>query len=530
MRKLRIGVIDLVTKGPTRALFARVANATYASIMPQAIAVWCTEAGHDVAAVCYTGFEDLVEELPEDVDLVFIGAFTEAAHTAYALSALFRSRGAVTVLGGPHARCYPEDATRYFDYVLGFTDKSVIQDVLRDCSPNRPGVHLNASRQPASLPGVRERWPFIESTLRKAPFFKVVPMLGSLGCPYTCSFCIDSTVPYQMLDLEEMKKDLSFLLRKFRRPLVGWHDPNFGVRFDAYMDAIEAAVPPGSVDFIAESSLSLLTEPHLKRLQRNGFQAILPGIESWYGMGEKSRTGSVKGLEKVQRVAEQVNMILRYVPYIQTNFVFGLDADEGPEPFELTKRFVDLAPAAYPVINLLTAFGQAAPINLEYQRANRVIPLPFHVLNNSHGVNVKPKNYSWRTFYDRVIDLSKYALSWKAIGRRLRASRGLRPRFINLVRAVSIGGHGWNRYNENVRRRLDADAPLRRFFDGETTDLPEFYVHQVRRDLGPLWDWLPAGALTHDPNGWLKETIAANRATPIDTAESFLRVASSRPG
>ena len=58
-----------------------------------------------------------------------------------------------------------------------------------------------------------------------------------------------------------------------KRPRVGWHDPNFGVRFDDYMDAIEEAVPPGSIDFIAESSLSLLTEPHLKRLQKNGFKA-----------------------------------------------------------------------------------------------------------------------------------------------------------------------------------------------------------------------------------------------------------------
>ena len=31
--------------------------------------------------------------------------------------------GAITVIGGPHARCYPEDTARYFDYVLGFTDK-----------------------------------------------------------------------------------------------------------------------------------------------------------------------------------------------------------------------------------------------------------------------------------------------------------------------------------------------------------------------------------------------------------------------
>src|SRR5713101_4164139 len=209
MKKLRIGIIDLVAKAPTRALFARVMNANFASIMPQVIAVWCEEEEHEVTLVCYTGFENLVEQLPDNVDLVFIGAFSEAAHLAYALSNQFQRNGAVTVLGGPHARCYPQDAQKYFDYVLGFTNKRVISDVLHECSQHRPiGVRLDAGQQPISLPGVRERWKFIEPTLRKARFIKMVPMLGSLGCPYTCSFCIDAAVPYQPLEFEMMKEDL----------------------------------------------------------------------------------------------------------------------------------------------------------------------------------------------------------------------------------------------------------------------------------------------------------------------------------
>jgi len=109
-------------------------NSNLASIMPQAIGVWCRQQGHNVSFVCYTGLEDLLTELPSKVDLVFIGAFTEAAHTAYALSNLFRSQGAITAIGGPHARCYPEDALKYFDYVLGFTDRETLCNILRDCS------------------------------------------------------------------------------------------------------------------------------------------------------------------------------------------------------------------------------------------------------------------------------------------------------------------------------------------------------------------------------------------------------------
>lgn len=511
-RKLRIGIIDLVTKGPTRALFARVMNANLASIMPQVIGVWCEAEGHDVTLVCYTGFEDLLTELPSDVDILFIGAFTEAAQTAYALSNMFRSRGAVTVLGGPHARCYPEDARKYFDYVVGFTDRAVVHDILRDCAQHRPlGVHLAAREQPASLPGIRERWKFIDPTLRKAPLIKMVPMLGSLGCPYTCSFCIDSTVPYQPLDFEAMKDDLMFLLGKFKRPLVGWHDPNFGVRFDDYMKAIEEAVPPNSIDFIAESSLSLLSEPHLRRLKRNGFKGMLPGIESWYSLGEKSHTGRAIGMEKVVQVSEHVNLILEYIPYVQTNFVLGLDSDAGPEPFELTKRFVDMTPGAFPGYSLLSAFGRAAPLNLEYQRENRILPFPFHFLDNNRAMNVKPRNYAWPEFYRHVIDLGKHTFSARAILRRLGANRMAVPKWMNVVRAVSSEGYGRIRYNTRVLRGLTTDAGFRRFFERETDELPQFYAAQVKNDLGPLWHSLPAGALRHDPNAYLASTERALR-------------------
>ena len=514
MKKLRVGVLDIVSRGPTNALYARVMNANLASIMPQAVAAWCRDDGHDVSFVCYTGFEDLLKELPAKTDIVFICAFTEAAQTAYALSNLFRSGGAVTVLGGPHARCYPEDAVSYFDYVLGFTDRQVLREVLEDCSSHRPiGMRIAAPAQPKSLPGVRERWDFIEPTLRKTPILKLVPMLGSLGCPYTCSFCIDSVVPYQPMEFDSIREDLSFLLTKFKRPTVGWHDPNFGVRFDDYLDLIEKAVPPGRIDFIAESSLSLLSEPHLKRLRKNGFKAVLPGVESWYELGNKSKTGAKQGMEKVRQVAEHVNLILKYVPYIQTNFVLGLDVDAGDEPFDLTRRFLDRAPGAFPGFSLLSAFGRAAPLNLEYQRENRVLPFPFHFLNNNHAMNVKPRHYSWPAFYDQVIRLTEYSFSPAAVARRFAGTRGVISRVMNLIRAVSTEGLGRLRYYRTIRGKLENDRQFRSYFERETTELPNFYVDIVRSDLGALWEWLPAGALQHDSYAYLKAEERSREAS-----------------
>ena len=210
-------------------------------------------------------------------------------------------------------------------------------------------------------------------------------------------------------------------------------------------------------------------------------------------------------MDKVRQVAEHVNLILRYVPYVQTNFVLGLDGDEGPEPFELTKRFVDLAPGAFPGYSLLSAFGRAAPMNLDYQRAGRVLPFPFHFLNNNHAMNVKPKNYSWPEFYDRLVDLTSYSFSWRAIGRRLGRHRGDDPAVDERGAGDVVGGLGADRVSHHdpgaARHRPER---ARTSWRARATGCPDFYAARIQRDLGDLHRHLPAGALMHDPNAYLK--------------------------
>lgn len=499
MKKLRIGIIDLISKGPNKSLYAKTMYPNLMGIMPQVVGVWAEEFGCEVTHIAYTGREDLVAELPQDVDIVFISAFSQSAQLSYALSNRFRKLGAITVMGGPHARAYPADACKYFDYVLGFTHKSTIKDLLQDASQHRPlGIYLNEKRQPVNLPSLEARWKFIETTLKKAPFLKIVPMVASMGCPYTCSFCVDANIPYQQMEFKQMRMDLQFLLTKFKRPMVVWHDPNFGVKFDEILGLIEDSIPRNSIDFIAENSLALLKEDNLKRLANNGFNALLPGIESWFDLGNKSKTGKRQGMQKMEDVSDHINMILRYIPYVQTNFVFGLDSDIGKEPFEVTKAFIDRTPGALPGYSLLTAFGQAAPLNETFYSEGRVVPFPHHFLNNHHAMNVRPKNYSWPEFYENVIDVTKHTFSWKAIARRFSSNKRYQIKILNVIRAISQEGFGRIKYYSNVLQMLKEDRQFRAYFEGETTVLPEFYTRMIKKDLGELWEWLPEGALFHD--------------------------------
>jgi hypothetical protein len=507
-RSLRIGVVDLIERQPSNTLYGRIVNANFASIMPQAVGVWAEQLGHSVEYVIYTGFEDLRRELPREVDIVFVNAFTQAAYLAYAIANLYRGQGVVTVLGGPHARAYPEDAGDYFDYVIGLADQALIADLLADFAPNPAGaVQLSAARQPTVLPGVRERWGFIQKTLSKAWILRFVQMLGSLGCPYTCNFCIDSEIDYQTMSYDQIREDLIFLRQQRRPPKIAWVDPNFGVRFDEYMDLIESAGPPGPLEFACESSLSLLGEAHLKRMQHNRFRMVFPGVESWFDYNNKAKQKRTEmGMDKVRRVAEHCNLIMRYVPYLQTNFIYGWDSDAGEEPFELTKRFLDLAPGVYPKYSLLTAFGASAPLNRQYMREGRLLDMPFQFLDGYSGLNVRTRNYTHAELFGHMADLMAYTVSPSMVGRRFMANRHPMDKFGNVLRVWSRernagAGRGMVEHYREVQALLTTDPEFMAFFSGDSIRPPSHYLHATQAALGPLFEHLPAKVLRYFREG-----------------------------
>ena len=54
---------------------------------------------------------------------------------------------------------------------------------------------------------------------------------------------------------------------------------------------------------------------------------------------------------------------------------------------------------------------------------------------------------------------------------------------------------------------LNTDTKFRNYFEQETTELPQFYIDIIKNEVGPLWDWLPEGAIFHDQNAYLKSSV-----------------------
>jgi len=374
---VRVGILDILTTAArswAEAAYNLGLTKQYASVTPQAVAVWCRQMGHRTFYAIYYGAGDPKRSLPDDLDVVFIATYTQASALAYALAKLYRREGVLTVIGGPHAKAFPADCLRYFDVVVQECDKPLIVDILKGVYP--PGTIVSSGKPLEDLPTVEERMPEIRASAflfgRRRYAATTVPIVASLGCPYQCDFCIDWNTPYRLLPTERLEADLRYLSRCWPGVMIAYHDPNFAVRFDEVLDVMER-VPPGRRNpYLMESSLTILRGERIPRLGATNCAFVAPGVESWEGYSNKAGVGRATGPTKVERVAEHFRRLHEHVPYLQANFMFGLDTDAGDEPVELTKEFMTRTPFVWPVVNIPHPFG-GTPLYEQYLEEGRIL-------------------------------------------------------------------------------------------------------------------------------------------------------------
>jgi hypothetical protein len=160
---MRVGIIDLLDDAPSRSwgarLYGRYFRKQFMAITPQAVAVWCRSLGHEVYYATYYGQQDPLSLIPKDIDVLFVGSYTQCSALAYALARIFRRQKVLTVIGGPHARSFPTDCIRFFDIAVKDCDKTLIADIL-DRQFDPPAI-VTSGRAISDLPSVEERMPEI---------------------------------------------------------------------------------------------------------------------------------------------------------------------------------------------------------------------------------------------------------------------------------------------------------------------------------------------------------------------------------
>lgn len=454
----------------------------YASITPQAISVWCRQLGHETFYATYYGLGRPERRLPSDLDVVFIACYTQVSAIAYVLAKRYRRAGTRTVIGGAHAKAFPSDCLRFFDLVVQECDKALVADIL--AGHYAPGSIISSARPFDDVPPVEERIGEIRAAsfiFGRQFFFTVVPLLTSVGCPYTCDFCVDWKNPYRLLSTDRLAADIRYLAGHGARSLVAFHDPNFAVKFDQVLEILETLPAPSRLPYLMESSLSNLRGARMDRLRETRCLALVSGIESWADYSNKAGVGRKAGIRKVDDVVEHCTILRSRVPYVEANFMFGLDSDGGDEPVELTKAFMDRTPFVWPTLSIPIPYGGTPMYDrlMADDRVLRAMPFCFYY---APYVSITLKNYDIVEYYEKLLELFTYRSSPEMFKRRMNAAESWKFKVVHWARRGEIEADIQD-YRQ-ILARLKIDRELRAFHQGESDELPAFYVEEYKRILG----------------------------------------------
>ena len=182
----------------------------------------------------------------------------------------------------------------------------------------------------------------------------------------------------------------------------------------------------------------------------------------------------------MERVVEHFKLIHEYVPGIHCNFLFGLDGDRGDEPVELTREFMTRTPFVWPTINVPVPFG-GTPLCDKYLAEGRILrSMPFFFYYAPYLVTTV-QNYGPVDFYEKLVGMTEQIVSTGSLLRRLKTTTG-RIRASLLLRTISERGM-LGRYRL-LLKSMKSEPGLRRFHEGASDPLPEFYHRLFDRQLG----------------------------------------------
>ena len=215
------------------------------------------------------------------------------------------------------------------------------------------------------------------------------------------------------------------------------------------------------------------------------------GYRSWVDYSNKSGAGARKGREKLEKIVAQLEELSHYVPGIQTNFLFGCDADQGEEPVALTNEFIQRLPQVWPTINIPSPFG-GTPLYDELYRDDRILKaMPFAFYYNPY-LAITLKHYNVTTYYDHLIDMHEKLTSNAMLLRRVGTKAHPAVRFVHVLRTFATRAELAD--FRRIRAMLGSDAQFRAFHEGRSQELPAYYARLFEKRLGRYAELLPAQA------------------------------------
>ncbi|MDH5805257.1 MAG: B12-binding domain-containing radical SAM protein, partial [Gemmatimonadota bacterium] len=298
----------------------------------------------------------------EPFDIVAFSGMTQHALGAYKIAEQFRSRGAYTVMGGPHATAIPEEVRRHVDTVIAGEAEGAWEKFLEDFRAGTPKpVYSNLLLDKTDINcSPTPRYDLLGSDyFSRGSGYKMVPVQTTRGCPRDCEFC---SVP-QVYGKSFRHKSVEQVLNEVRaaRSVVGdelvlFADDNMFLNRRFSKELLERLVPE-RIRYMAQSDIGIAKDEDLLSLMhRSGCVMVLVGLESL--SPENLNTVDQFKSRMLSKYREYVKRIQDHGMIVLGAFIVGLDHDDE-SVFERIADFV-LETHITPQITIATPLPQTA--------------------------------------------------------------------------------------------------------------------------------------------------------------------------
>ncbi len=482
---MKILILDLIMYNKSRSLYNKLIQPYFASHMPKLIKFWLSS--HDVKLMVLTS-TPRIKDLPDEVSLVFIQTYTMNYYLAQAISKYYRSKNIITVIGGPHTLSYPTNPV--FTVTLLKTSRSslfYLMRSLRNIQHNQEIVLTTNS----SLESV-----VLESE-SKFILGKLVTYITSQGCDNRCSFCRE--LSYTDLS-HDLYQDLVTLLSLTKPVVLFFHDANLSNNLNKLLDSLTRAYEyveslgkgVNELNIILELEVEKITSTTSNSMKLLGLKSVSSGVETFHrGLkrGRRELTGKFQYISpknKMISTSKNINKIVKNIPNLQLNMLFGLDNDcreleNKDNIFDLTKEFIRRTPKAYINFQTLTSFGNNTRLSQQLISQGRIINVPYNLLDGYRLSNIV-LDCDPILFYSKYAELIKYASSLRVGLKRVALVNDKYTRLYYLLKLRSER----NSYNHfiNIVNKLKTDTSFYNFLTGKSKTVPRWLKAEVEPSLG----------------------------------------------
>jgi radical SAM superfamily enzyme YgiQ (UPF0313 family) len=347
---------------------------------------------------------NLLESLPDDLDLAAISSYSAQIDEAYELAHRFKALGIPSVIGGPHVTSLPEEAAQHCDAVVLGEGEAVWLQVLDDIEGHRLQTHYRANGNAFDMADA----PMPAFELLDISKYNRLTIQTSRGCPHQCEFCASSVIltsKYKQKPATKVLEEIDRILALWNNPFIEFADDNSFINHAYWRDLLQSLRGKG-IRWFAETDVSVAADEELLDLMREtGCAQVLIGFESPTEAG-------LQGLElrndwklgRFPQYKEAIRTIQSHGITVNGCFVIGLDGHNG-EICDQVLSFVKDSGLYEVQVTLLTPFP-GTPLYARLARENRLLEPHDWKKCTLFDVNFKPAQMSVEELRDRFRKLA----------------------------------------------------------------------------------------------------------------------------